>query len=241
MKKQLMMMTAVGLLLATTACKKDDNTDNGTGGFTYVQYINASPAHQHSDFYLHGGGESYSLTDVYYLMGTSFGKYRTGSVTLTVEDSHGTLVNAAPLTGAKDKSYTFILFDSLPHVKYIVLNDTVPTSLPSGKGAIKFINVSPNAGNITYRLKGGATLATNLKYAGTNPTESYTSFIPVDAGWQDIQVLDANTLQVIDSLPLYTIKVDPGQSYTVWTGGYRGASVYPNQLKTFFTYDEIVP
>ncbi|HWB62235.1 MAG TPA: DUF4397 domain-containing protein [Chitinophagales bacterium] len=244
MKRNIIKLTgAILALAAISACHKD-NTDpnNNNNGDTYahIQLVDASPSEQNCDFYDGGSATNPITPGAYYLLATDYRQVLPAQAAFTVKDFTRTAITTPTLSVTAGGVYTFFICDTFPNVTYVLTKDTVPTSLPASTGALKFVNVSPNAGPLSYRIRGGSILASNLQYGGTHPNACASSFINVPQGYQVIEVLDANTLQVIDSLPLYTLSVDAGKSYTIWTGGFRGINSGDNRIQSFYTYDEIV-
>ena len=218
-------LIAVALLVAAVSSCKKETTNNNSAAKSYLNFVNASPTEQNPDLYIPSGSAPLT-SDFYYGMSTGYSHYLglTDQV-ITIKDlAHGTVLTTANLAGVNNAYYSWFMYDSFPNLKYFLTKDDLPTGLASGKGAIKFVNLSPNAGPVTYRIAGGgATLASNIQYAGTNPNACTSAFIPVDTGYIAIEVLDS-TLTVIDNLPLYQLYVKPGKGHLLWTMGYRGAT-----------------
>ena len=227
-------LVCAGLL---SACHKDPTTASSTDK-THFQYINASPSEPYCELYLPTGGAPL-IPDFQYLMATGYEQPRLSELNLTIKDgAHGTILSTnGQLPCSKDSFYTWFVYDTFPHIKGYLTTDVLPAATPAGKSAIKFVNLSPNAGTIAYRIKGQSPLATGLKYAGTNPNEATSGFVYMDAGGAtySIEVLDAGTNQVIDSLgtPFYSYD---GARYTIYTTGFRGGTGY-NTLQTWWTQD----
>ena len=226
MQKISILLIAVSILVTVSSCKKNDpGNNNNTATKSYFNTVNASPGESNPDLYI-PSGSSPLTTDFYYGMSTGYSHFLVSSdQNFTIKDfAHGTVLTSGLLNGVNNAYYSWFLYDTFPNLKYFLTKDDLPTGLAAGKGAIKFVNLSPNAGAVTYRIAGGgATLASNIQYAGSAPTACTSAFIPVDTGYIAIEVLDATTLAVIDSLPLYQLYVKPGKGHLLWTMGYRGA------------------
>lgn len=228
-------------IITLAACSKNEGNTTGSGK-TYVQVITASPQQAMCDKYRNDEAVS-DLVGMYYGMATNYGAYTLENGTLSLRFkslNYGEFINTGNLPVAEDNQYTFIFFDSVPGIKWLLIHDTISTTLSANKGALKFINASPNAGPVKYKLKNGPTLTSAVPYAGGS-TPGYTTFIPVDTGWIDLQVLDANTNAVIDSVPMGYLRVLPGNHYTIYTTGYRGNTTYNYKLQSWTTIDEKKP
>lgn len=231
-------ITAATFLL-TSACKKQDTTNNNNNnstGMAYVDYIDASPSGQNCDLYDGHSVNTPQIPGFYYTMATNYNHVTISQENITIKDTRGTVLNTGQLSLEQDQTYTWLMYDTFPNIKYALVKDTLPTSYTSGKGAVKFINVCPNCGPLTYRLRGGAVLTAGLKPANVDPAHCYSNFVEMSSSSPLIEVLDANTLAVIDSVPTNIFSVTAGKAFTIWTGGYRGGTGN-NEIKSFWTAD----
>ncbi|MCW3125469.1 MAG: hypothetical protein JWO03_1127 [Bacteroidetes bacterium] len=234
--KSLSVITILTVLLLSACHKGSDGSTNNPNDKTHIQFVSASPSEQNPDLYLLGSSAP-QIAGFYYYLSTGYDQPRIDDLTVTIKDgTHGTVLTSPPLGCSKDSFYTWFLYDTFPNLKYFMTTDVMWPSVPAGKAAVKFVNLSPNAGPIMYRVQGQSALTPALGYASTSPLTAASSFIQIDTGWHTIEVVDANTNQVIDSLHAGQLKTDQGSYYTLWTTGYRGATGQ-NEIYTGWTQD----
>ena len=228
---------ALCMLLLLAACHKDNTTNNAnTTDKTHIQFVSASPSEQNPDLYLLGGS-SPQIADFYYYLASGYDLPLISNLKVTIKDgTNGTVLTTPQLPCSKDSNYTWFLYDTFPTLKYFLTTDVQWTSIPTGKAAVKFVNLSPNAGNIGYRVQGQSLLATNLGYAGTSPSTAASLYVQMDNGYHIIEVVDISTSQVIDSMGGNVFYAGAGNYYTIWTTGFKGATGQ-NQIYTGWTQD----
>ena len=88
------------------------------------------------------------------------------------------------------------------------------TNPPSGKAKIRFVNLSPDAGNLVLGLKNGTTLFPDQAY------KSASQFITLDPGVYDLQLKTATGSVLLDK----NVTITSGIIYTAWANGMRAGT-----------------
>jgi hypothetical protein len=111
-----------------------------------------------------------------------------------------------------DKYYSVYAVGPSRSVEALVLEDdlTPPTS---GKAKIRLMNYSFDAGPIDIVIKGGATLATGLRF------KEIKNFFEIDPGIYTIDIIDSNTKAIINSKT--SVIIDAKSVYSIWARGMR--------------------
>lgn len=111
-----------------------------------------------------------------------------------------------------DKYYSVYAVGPSRSVEALVLEDdlTPPTS---GKAKIRVMNYSFDAGPIDIVIRGGATLATGLRF------KEIKNFFEIESGIYTIDIIDSNTKAVIRSKT--GVIIDAKSVYSIWARGLR--------------------
>lgn len=122
----------------------------------------------------------------------------------------------------KQKTYhTIFITGESTSVSALFTEDDL-TNPPSGKSKIRFVNLSPDAGNLVLSLKNGAALFPNQAY------KSASQFLALDPGVYDLQLKTATGTVLIDK----NVTLISGTIYTAWANGMRyGTSNSPMGLQ----------
>lgn len=93
---------------------------------------------------------------------------------------------------------------------------------PAGKAKIRFVNVSPDSGDLTLGLKNGSNLFPNQAF------KSASQFITVDPGVYDLQLKTSTGTVLVEK----NVTIAAGTIYTTWAKGLRtGTSNSPIGLQ----------
>ncbi|WP_316752388.1 DUF4397 domain-containing protein [Pedobacter gandavensis] len=114
------------------------------------------------------------------------------------------------ITMENNKAYSLFLVGKTEQLDYLVINDVL-TKMPTDKAAIRFINLSPDAGLLDLVVKDGATLIGDKAY------KTYSDFTEAEAKKQTIQIKDKATGLVISELVDAEFKA--GSIYTILSIG----------------------
>jgi len=209
------MIGTIGLLaLMLSSCVKGNNNNVTVQQLASLAVIDASPDAPPLDFFLettrvnssainYGGGLGY------------FSAYAGVRNAIFYADATLTKIASDSINLKVNHSYTLFLTNVVAHPDIILLNDSIPKPA-ANMAAVRFVNVSPDAGPVDFSLKGvGGSLsavAGNISYKGS------TAFLGVTAAVSDtIVVVKAGTTTVLATVP--TVNLQSSGIYTVWLYG----------------------
>jgi hypothetical protein len=167
-------------VLAVTSCKKQEQV---VTSISYFRVINASPTLGTYDAYINGqkantaalpfGGTiryvqpASGQCDVKFTIANDVDAVLTKSVTLTT-----------------NSAYSYYLIGKGAALEGLLITD-VMANTATDKAYVKFINLSPDAPELSLNIVGGASLATSRAYKATS------EFVAVDAKTQSFEIKNA--------------------------------------------------
>lgn len=117
----------------------------------------------------------------------------------------------------------FAFKENTYHTVYIVGENSSISALfteddlrspPTGKAKLRFVNLSPDSGNLTLGVKNGTDLFPDQAY------KSASQFITVDPGGYDLQLKTGTGTVLLDK----NVAIAAGSVYTVWVNGLRAGT-----------------
>jgi hypothetical protein len=208
----------IGLLAVVLSSCSKSNTTTYSGPLSALAVIDASPDAPSLDFYVGSNkvsGTALGLGNFFYYFSLPAGGndaifYQTGTTSAIAQSN---------ITLSANTYYTLFIANVKATPDLILLKDSVYQAT-TGKTSIRFVDVSPDAPNIDFILKGGAKIASNLTYKGS------TAFLPVPlpgTGLDTLQIVQTGTTNVLATVPAANL-VNTG-AYTVWFYGLANTSV----------------
>jgi hypothetical protein len=167
--KWLASFTALALLILLFAsCRKDrydqNYNNNNTTPAALVTFLQASPNQPTLDFDL----DAYKVNAIGINFGDNIDYFRayTGSrVANFYATGTTTKITSSNINLNANAYYTVILANKTTSPEVLLLADTL-TQPAAGNANIRFINLSPDAGNVDLVLQGSVTLVANKAYKG---------------------------------------------------------------------------
>ncbi|MDN3582812.1 DUF4397 domain-containing protein [Mucilaginibacter flavus] len=208
------MVCLLGGLL--TSCVKDHNNYYVAPPVALVSAINASPDAQPVDFFLdQNRGNNFSIKS-----GESQDYIRAYTGKRTISFYVGAsrqAIKSDTVTLKANKLYSVFLANQVSTPDLLIIADSV--SQPAvGKFAVRFVNLSPDAGAADLAIKGGAVLASNIAY------KHYSLFTPVTTGsnTNTYEVRKAGTTTVLYTLTDASFRANTIN--TIWLQGLAAAT-----------------
>lgn len=202
---------AAGLLcLLLTSCLKEINPPNITQPTALLSFIQASPDEQPLDFALNGNRINQS--PIYYGNYISYISAYAGSRTANFYTAGtNSILLSATITLNPGAAYSLFLANVPTSPEVLLLTDTLAKPI-AGNASVRFVDLSPDAPNVDFAIKGGAVLCHNMTHKG------YTTFlsVPVNPGYT-FEVRKAGTTTVLATLP--DVPLAAGSVYTAWFDG----------------------
>ena len=211
------------LLLATAACtlsscSKDDNTVPAISGLSVV---NVSPTLATYNVYMNSTQVStaalpFTGTINYFQItpGINSVKFTTASSTESV------LTKSINLEA--DKAYSLYLIDKADKLDALLISDDLSAS-SADKAAIRFVNLSPDAGTLTLNQTGGSSLSADQAYKGAS------AFSGTEAKTYSLEIHDKATGTVLTKLENVTLTA--GKMYTIIAAGLVTPSANDQPLR----------
>jgi hypothetical protein len=182
-------------------------------GNAKVRVVHASPDAPAVDVFVNGNK---ALSNVPFFTASSYLDLPGGSYDIKVTaagDESKAVIDAKGVTIEGGKAYTIAAVGKLAEIKPAVLADNLAAPA-SGKAKVRVIHASPDAPAVDVKVKGGATLISNLAFPNAS------NYLEVDAGSYDLQVTPAGASDVVIDLP--GTKLEAGKIYDVFAVGLVG-------------------
>ena len=206
----------VTVLLAFTACNKDDNNNEMSKS---VMVVHASPNAPNVDVRINN---SVALTNVAYPTNSNYSAVNSGSTNIKVSPTGTTnYVIDATVNLEANKYYSVFAIDSVSKIKVAVVTDDL-SAPAAGKAHVRFFHFSANAPAVDIAVTGGPVLFSNRKFNDQATNASLASFTPLNAGTYNLEVRAAGTNTVVLALPNITLTA--GKIYTVFAKGFLGGT-----------------
>lgn len=206
------LVTLLALSSVFFSCSKinDDYQPVEVSGLNIIQ---ASPTLELLDVFVDGqranGSEFEFGTKIGYL--SAYSGSRTFNVT-----RRGSLTSLKSLqyTLKPKLGYSLFLVNALANVDYLMLEDNLEKPA-AGKAKVRFINLSPDAGNLNLNVNGAATdVVTNKAF------KESSDFIVIDAA-DNVTFNIKNTSDNAVATSLSPFKVEDGKIYTIYAKGLK--------------------
>lgn len=212
-KSSIAAVSAIALFtVLLTGCLKTDPVPQPV--LTYVAIYQGSPNGPTTGLYIKADNNQINSASFDYTEYTGYLNFVPGNRTLAFGPFNSSNITLdSTLTFKQNKLYSVFVADEFPKPTLVVLGDSAAAPV-SGKAYARVINLSPDAGNIDFKISGVAlALATDLQ------PKNATAFKQVDAGELDFQVLDSNNeLLLIENA---TAMLQSGRYYTIVVRGYK--------------------
>jgi hypothetical protein len=121
-----------------------------------------------------------------------------------------------------DKAYSYFLINDIPNLSGLLLQDDLSAS-SAEKAFVRFINVSPDAGNLDLAVDSGATLIADKAFKGAS------EFISIDPKPYNLVIKSKTTGEVLATLKNLTVTA--GKMYSIVAAGMVDATELQQPLK----------
>jgi hypothetical protein len=202
------------LTILLNACKKKDEnpTDNNTPPKLAITH--ASPGAPEISLYADGTKLGSSIS---YL---AFADYITSiagkkELSLTLKDQSNQLAKTT-FEFKQSTNYGLFIVDVPGKTSLLITEDDL-TNPATGKAKIRFINLSPDAGNLDFNVKGKQALFSNMAFKST------TKFEQMDAANEVVfELRETGKPELLFTSPI--LKMEAGKIYTVFARGLRSSN-----------------
>jgi len=207
------------LVLLFSSCLKDHNNYyNPPVG--YLNVVQASPDEPPLNFFLNNNPVNtwpFQLGDF-----TNYFRAYTGTRTANFDNAStmGQVISDT-IHVNQNQYYSLFLTNTTSNPKYLYLTDTL-NQPAGGQAAVRFINLSPDAGVVDFSVQTSSTTVKNKGFLG------HSGFAAVAAGNYTLQVTKAGTSTVLATLP--GSGFSPGGLYTVWLQGLSAGTSSSDKL-----------
>lgn len=121
-----------------------------------------------------------------------------------------------------DKAYTYFLINDVPNLSGLLLQDDL--SLNSAEKAfVRFVNVSPNAGNLDLAIDSGSTLVADKAF------KAASEFMSIDPKPYNLVIKSKSTGQVLATLK--NVILTAGKMYSIVAAGMSNPTELQQPLK----------
>ena len=210
------MFFGIAAAFAISSCSLDD------GGEYYYQDVaahgiigNASP--NSGDLYFFADDNLVNTNGLNFGSALGYYNFYAGERTLNVKNSLGNVLASKDLTLDVGDFFTAFAVNTSENLELVVYEDSLMIPV-SGKAAVRFINLSPDAESIDVFDETTA-VASDLSF------KEASSFTELPAGIYDFSFRTSG-----DDASLYTknIQLNPGRIYTIYTKGFITPSTGSN-------------
>ncbi|HEY5327036.1 MAG TPA: DUF4397 domain-containing protein [Mucilaginibacter sp.] len=214
-------ISAAGLLcLLISSCLKENTNNNYTPPTALLSFIQASPDEPPVDFFLNSN--KVNNNSIYFGNNIDYVSAYAGTRTANFYTA-GTanILFSGTISLNPNTAYSLFLANKSTSPEIVLLTDTL-NAPPSGKAGLRFINLSPDASNVSLAIQVDPIVISLLQLPQTlvtnEPYKGYSTFIPV-AGktTYNFEVIQTGTNTVLATLP--GVALDNGFVYTIWFGG----------------------
>jgi hypothetical protein len=191
-----------------SSCLKDLSNDEPQDA-SALNVVNASPGPLAINFFLdnnlvNGPGLSYGQESSYILAVSGNRKFDA-----TQRGSFNSLI-ADTLSLEPDKYYSIFITGENTALSTLLTEDDL-SDPASGKAKLRFINLSPNGGNISLTLQDGTVIFPGQSY------KTASSFNSIDPGAHMFQLRGTDGTVEHEA----SLDVVAGKTYTIWAGGLK--------------------
>lgn len=217
---------AVGVTLSLSSCLKNKDinyVDPPTGG---LSVFHASPGTQKFNVAVGNTiiNDGYQLIDFEYSKALSYVRVSPGSrkISILKKNSKDT-IRTGTFNIVTDKYYSLFVTDAAPNPNLLFVEDTI-VAPPVGKARVRFVNLSPDAGNLDLVVNTAGTdslLFSNKTYK----TASHFTNLSGTKVYK-LEIKSGGTSKAV----LENVKIESGKIYTIWAKGLATAT--NDSLKT---------
>ena len=195
-------------MLAIISCKKEEQVVNS---ISYFRIINASPTLATVDAYINSQKSNTAALPfggtIRYVQPTS-GQC---DVKFTVANDVTDVLLNKSVTLTTNSAYSYYLIGKGANLDGLLITD-VMTNTATDKAYVKFINLSPDAPELSLTVLGGASLATSKAYKASS------EFVAVDVKTQSFEI--KNNAGVVQTT-LLDEQIQGGRYYTIIARGLK--------------------
>lgn len=205
LKNSILFLLSALIISSLNSCAKgDENSLN----ITSLSVIHASPGLPAIDFYFNGdrinGDSIIAFGDT---IPNKFFNSGTASIVVKKYISSTTYISTG-IEFESEKNYSFFVAGKPNEVTYLLTVDDLSAPV-SGKAKLRFINLSPDAPDLNFRLN-TANLFSSMAF------KSYSEFNLVDPGNHVISIHNSASGKMLSE---QNVSIEAGKVYTVWAKG----------------------
>lgn len=203
-KNFLFLLSAITIFSLNSCVKGEESSLN----ISSLSVIHASPGLPAIDFYYNGarinGDSIIAYGDT---IPNKFFNSGTASIVVKKYISSTTYISTS-IDLQSEKNHSFFVVGKPNEVTYLFTTDDL-TAPASGKAKLRFINLSPDAANLSFKIN-------SINLFGSMAFKSYSEFSPVDPGEQKISIHDSVSGAILAE---QNLNIEAGKIYTVWAKG----------------------
>ncbi len=203
-KNFLFLLSAITIFSLNSCVKGEESSLN----ISSLSVIHASPGLPAIDFYYNGarinGDSIIAYGDT---IPNKFFNSGTASIVVKKYISSTTYISTS-IDLQSEKNHSFFVVGKPNEVTYLFTTDDL-TAPASGKAKLRFINLSPDAANLSFKIN-------SINLFGSMAFKSYSEFSPVDPGEQKISIHDSVSGAILAE---QNLNIQAGKIYTVWAKG----------------------
>lgn len=203
-KSFLFLLSAITIFSLNSCVKGEESSLN----ISSLSVIHASPGLPAIDFYYNGarinGDSIIAYGDT---IPNKFFNSGTASIVVKKYISSTTYISTS-IDLQSEKNHSFFVVGKPNEVTYLFTTDDL-TAPASGKAKLRFINLSPDAANLSFKIN-------SINLFGSMAFKSYSEFSPVDPGEQKISIHDSVSGAILAE---QNLNIQAGKIYTVWAKG----------------------
>ncbi|WP_162276894.1 DUF4397 domain-containing protein [Mucilaginibacter pedocola] len=209
---------AAGLLaiaMLFTACTKDNNAVV-TPGAAALSVIHAAPGTP--ELHLKVNGTKSDLKALTFGTASPYGKIQEENLefSITKKDS-SRIITRSTLPLRNGKNYSLFIADIPARAAFTLIEDDL-SAPATDKAKVRFVNMSPNSGNLDLVLTGQtAPVTTNTAF------KAGTAFASVTPGAElNFEIRENTKTEVLAKIE--KVKIEKGKIYTIWARGLKAAA-----------------
>lgn len=205
LKKSFLFLLSAIIIFSLNSCVKGEESSLNISS---LSVIHASPGLPAIDFYYNGarinGDSIIAYGDT---IPNKFFNSGTASIVVKKYISSTTYISTS-IDLQSEKNHSFFVVGKPNEVTYLFTTDDL-TAPASGKAKLRFINLSPDAANLSFKIN-------SINLFGSMAFKSYSEFSPVDPGEQKISIHDSVSGAILAE---QNLNIEAGKIYTVWAKG----------------------
>lgn len=217
---------AVGATLSLSSCLKNNNSEYVDPPSAGLSIFHASPGTQKFNVAIGNTiiNDGYQLIEFEYSKALSYVPVSPGSRNISIlKRNTKDTIRTGTFNLVNDKYYSLFVTDAAPNANLVFVEDTIVVP-PVGKARVRFVNLSPDAGNLDLVVNTAGTdslLFSNKAYKTASP---FTNLSGTKVYKLEIKS-GATSKAVLDN-----VEIQSGKIYTIWAKGLSTAT--NDSLKT---------